>query len=441
MSRIGTGCLSGIYLLFYLYYMTDRYGGYGQELCSTGCQNTACNNSTGICTGGCRSFFTGRKCETCVQGRYGSSCQLSCNSGCIDNYCNKDNGYCTRGCIDSRYGSTCASSCTITNCIDNCDQDSGQCSACKQGFFGLNCQYPCSDDCIGGCDKITGTCTECKPDIVGPYCNMSCGSGCVQVEAKFIETCYRNGTCNTCIGGRHGDKCDLKCSTGCVAGCRRIDGRCSICIKGKSGPTCTTNCGTYCTACQQDDPNDCSECVPGKTRNNCAEDCPAGLYGMECKNKCGNCANNTPCDVVTGDCGTVGCLPDFTGTSCQQLEIKDEEVSPAVGGVIGALFGIAVTSAVCIVGFNFYIKRKYPAAQSLTEASSYEFNSRSAQMRTKSNQHHSYESAKHGLHKDDQSYTNLNIASTSNQPRNETYVNLESAQKQEANPYVNLGKA
>lgn len=43
--------------------------------------------------------------------------------------------------------------------------------------------------------------------------------------------------------------------------------------------------------------------------------CTHGMFGDGCKNKCGNCANNTKCHHVTGTC-LHGCEPGYLEDDC-----------------------------------------------------------------------------------------------------------------------------
>ncbi|KAK6180308.1 hypothetical protein SNE40_012490 [Patella caerulea] len=99
-------------------------------------------------------------------------------------------------------------------------------------------------------------------------------------------------------------------------------------------------------------------CVPGKIGSNCTTDCEAGSYGDKCSSKCGNCADETPCDVVTGSCGLIGCAGGFQGPVCKERLpcCACTAVSPVVRGVIGVLCGILGTVAVFLT-YHFYTKR------------------------------------------------------------------------------------
>uniref|UniRef100_A0A0N4ZX93 EGF-like domain-containing protein n=1 Tax=Parastrongyloides trichosuri TaxID=131310 RepID=A0A0N4ZX93_PARTI len=48
----------------------------------------------------------------------------------------------------------------------------------------------------------------------------------------------------------------------------------------------------------------------------CTLSCDEGFYGKDCKSKC-NCADNIPCDTITGYCANLECNKGFMGPDCQ----------------------------------------------------------------------------------------------------------------------------
>lgn len=50
----------------------------------------------------------------------------------------------------------------------------------------------------------------------------------------------------------------------------------------------------------------------------CVVACPAGTFGSNCSQSC-DCHNRGSCDPASGQCR---CTPGWTGTSCQQSELK-----------------------------------------------------------------------------------------------------------------------
>ncbi|KAK6180306.1 hypothetical protein SNE40_012488 [Patella caerulea] len=91
-------------------------------------------------------------------------------------------------------------------------------------------------------------------------------------------------------------------------------------------------------------------------------DCEAGSYGDNCTSKCGNCADETSCDIITGTCGLVGCADGFQGPSCKErLSLcACTAVSPVVIGVIGVLVGVLcgiLGSVAVFLLYHFYKKR------------------------------------------------------------------------------------
>ncbi|KAK6180307.1 hypothetical protein SNE40_012489 [Patella caerulea] len=92
-------------------------------------------------------------------------------------------------------------------------------------------------------------------------------------------------------------------------------------------------------------------------------DCEAGLYGDSCTSKCGKCADETPCDIITGNCGLVGCAEGFRGSLCQDnlSDSTSTALSPLVSGVIGVLVGVlcGILGTVAVfLSYHIYKKRR-----------------------------------------------------------------------------------
>ena len=49
----------------------------------------------------------------------------------------------------------------------------------------------------------------------------------------------------------------------------------------------------------------------------CILACDSGTWGVNCSNNCGQCVNDTSCDVVNGEC-VYGCNPGWKGTHCTE---------------------------------------------------------------------------------------------------------------------------
>ena len=153
-----------------------RHGAFCQLYCSLGCADILCEKESGKCMKGCRGGYYNSQddcvecpnhctacsssdlCTSCSAGYYGRSCQLSCPSSCLDHKCDKRFGNCTEGCRDGYYYND-------NNCIEcpeRCDSciDESTCIACKEGFWGNQCQ----DNCPTECRKCTeeGECSKGK---------------------------------------------------------------------------------------------------------------------------------------------------------------------------------------------------------------------------------------------------------------------------------------
>ncbi|KAK6180392.1 hypothetical protein SNE40_012557 [Patella caerulea] len=78
--------------------------------------------------------------------------------------------------------------------------------------------------------------------------------------------------------------------------------------------------------------------------------------------KCGNCAQDKSCDIVSGICGLEGCSDGFHGSRCQEKIVEAASISPIAIGIIGVLCGIVGTLAV-VVSYYFYNKRRQSSQQ------------------------------------------------------------------------------
>ncbi|KAK6180222.1 hypothetical protein SNE40_012414 [Patella caerulea] len=87
-------------------------------------------------------------------------------------------------------------------------------------------------------------------------------------------------------------------------------------------------------------------------------DCAVGRYGNKCTSKCGNCADKTPCDVITGSCGPVGCADGFQGPTCHERVpvATSTALSPGVYAAIGVICVILWTILVFLT-YHFCKKR------------------------------------------------------------------------------------
>ncbi|WAR16727.1 LAMA5-like protein [Mya arenaria] len=162
-----------------------------EGICSAGCNETKCNDD-GTCT--CKPYYTGNKCDSCVDGRYGSECLARCSKGCLANTCSSFNGTC--------------------KCKHNFAGD--KCDTCVDGLYGQNCSFTCSSGCLNDtCSSADGKC-NCKRN-------------------------YDGKTCDACVNGWYGKDCMNQCSKNCEDYiCEFNTGRCLIgCITGYVGANCT----------------------------------------------------------------------------------------------------------------------------------------------------------------------------------------------------------
>ncbi|XP_052762049.1 multiple epidermal growth factor-like domains protein 10 [Mya arenaria] len=172
--------------------------------CSVGCDGTACYNN-GTCDT-CKPYFSGSKCDSCVDGQYGANCSLQCSLGCAGKVCNSRNGTC--------------------HCRNYFSGE--KCDLCVDGNYGENCSLKCSQ----GCEENT--------------CNLRDGT-------CNCSTNYSGEQCENCIRDRYGEGCSKTCSLGCLENtCSSTDGkcdckefytgdRCDVCRDGRNGDHCLNN--------------------------------------------------------------------------------------------------------------------------------------------------------------------------------------------------------
>ncbi|XP_052223932.1 uncharacterized protein LOC127839582 [Dreissena polymorpha] len=334
---------------------------------------TACNNGyTGVtcqisCPKNCLKCSNDGKCETCKGGfsRPDTGCQ------CLDTLCTSPECI---SCANSTYykeGSTCCpcnSKCKHNTCIssDHCID------GCKDGFFGVNCEFNCT--------QIDIMCSACSGNsLVSSFCK-SCNYG---------YFAYTNRTCMTCSGL-------------CVEGqCNSSNGLCEKgCKDGFWKPRCDHNCSEMCTACNQvsgdcltcsltsifgakcDMP--CSKtCINTSCHNNgiCTSGCISDFYGPSCEKSCPtDCArsgNGTRCSHATGLC-LFGCNEGFIGEDCMTaLELDNSEGTLQAAAIGGGVAAAVIVSLVVVVGLVIFFRRRShaPKTETISEESNNASNS------------------------------------------------------------------
>ena len=268
------------------------------------------------CPAPCSSCDGSEDCSGCNTGRYGYRCQSYCSGVCKDNICDKDSGYCINGCTDG----------TCSQCPLRCSQcsSSSLCSSCKNAnYWGLKCQYTCSN--CASCNKING-CSSCNTGYYPQYNPYIGGIECRQCP-NLCTSCTSNTNCSSCTRSTNwGTSCQHTCYN--CATCSQSDG-CSRCNTGyyrhydsslgggvckKCPDTCLScsgdnNCqscksGYWGTACEIRCPNNCREC----TSNLYCSSCKIGHWGSYCQNSCAGCKSSV-CDKLYG-CSQ-GCINGY----------------------------------------------------------------------------------------------------------------------------------
>ncbi|KAK6180304.1 hypothetical protein SNE40_012486 [Patella caerulea] len=86
-------------------------------------------------------------------------------------------------------------------------------------------------------------------------------------------------------------------------------------------------------------------------------DCAAGSYGDYCTSKCGNCADKTPCDIITGGCGLVGCVDGFQGPTCKDVQEPDDNTT-IIAAAVSAVIAVIIISIVIFLVLKCRRRRK-----------------------------------------------------------------------------------
>ncbi|XP_041374098.1 receptor-type tyrosine-protein phosphatase mu-like [Gigantopelta aegis] len=312
------------------------------------CRDGSYNYTTGNCTGGCMTNWTGTSCNTCDSSHYGELCSEDCSSRhCKGNSTCDNSGQCNNGCSagwlgifcnakcpNDRYGQICNSTCNDRHCRENsgCNHVTGRCvGGCDRGYhsvdctmscqttYGFNCNKSCdARHCLGrkDCDVFYGNCTGgCQAGWELPDCTTECqggtfGSGC---KAKCSErhckgdssSCdVKNGTCqHGCQPGWKSPSCNIPCDSDTYGAdctfqctqrhCKESTSSCNHVTGSCEGPCQNGWLGIDCTGCD------------GKYGPNCSLTCVA----RHCKD------NKAPCDHMTGSCKGE-CLPGWQSATC-----------------------------------------------------------------------------------------------------------------------------
>ncbi|KAK6180238.1 hypothetical protein SNE40_012428 [Patella caerulea] len=150
----------------------------------------------------------------------------------------------------------------------------------------------------------------------------------------FIQFYLVNSEGSGCDVGSYGPHCSYKCSEGCLHTCDPDNGVCEggckngwvglqcdrTCVKFRYGANCVRSCGS----CANDKPcdpltGDCpiGGCVPGWIGDKCDQVCEPFTYGANCNMECGKCRLKMDCNKMSGECSG-GCEPGYKGKTCSE---------------------------------------------------------------------------------------------------------------------------
>ncbi|XP_046558968.1 uncharacterized protein LOC124268014 isoform X1 [Haliotis rubra] len=141
----------------------------------------------------------------------------------------------------------------------------------------------------------------CSPGLFGETCNEFCY--CAKEACDHVS-----GLCpGDCRPGWQGDRCDTECDANhygvnCVNTC--TDRKCS---------DVNSSCDRYSGSCDRG-------CLPGWRGVDCSQECSNGTYGQNCSMTCSErkCAGDSSCDHVTGTC-VFGCVSGWKGEDCNEV--------------------------------------------------------------------------------------------------------------------------
>ncbi|CAG5135119.1 unnamed protein product, partial [Candidula unifasciata] len=299
---------------------------YGQDCsydCPQHCENTVCDHVSGICTQGCKSGHKGILCdEECARGTYGQDCNSTCPQHCqnIDihrSVCQHSSGACTQGCQSGYTGLLCDESCPsgtygencIHSCPEFCDPSGQQASVCHH-IEGV---------CLNGCQpgRMGDFCEqECERGFYGKNCNETCSQFCAADDPSQLVCNYIDGSClQGCQDGYYGLRCAEPCDN------------------DHYGKGCGNICPEFCALLDFDKPvchHISGECLHGCEASyrgpHCSDNCEPGWFGSGCKYKC-HCSDENTCWTINSCIvdGETRCYWGWFGPACQYVDLAHSQ--------------------------------------------------------------------------------------------------------------------
>nr|XP_022310034.1 neurogenic locus Notch protein-like [Crassostrea virginica] len=131
------------------------------------------------------------------------------------------------------------------------------------------------------------------------FYGVNCSTPCPDPNCRYCH--IETGTCQGCLPGYQGHRCGLVCAHGLFGdGCKNKCGNCA------NNTKCHHVTGTCLHGCE-----------PGYLEDDCSLKCESGKFGMNCTEICGHCSNAS-CNHVNGTCVS-GCTPGYYGSFCQKV--------------------------------------------------------------------------------------------------------------------------
>ncbi|XP_045206721.2 multiple epidermal growth factor-like domains protein 10 [Mercenaria mercenaria] len=316
-------------------------------MCGKCLNNEICDIISGICASGCAPGWLNDTCDvSCDDGFYGENCTQTCGN-CLNNVtCHFETGECQGGCKAGWHGNYCK-------------------MECSNGTFGENCKGRCYCASMEACDKETGICpADCDIGFSGDFCHIDMNRA-INKKARQSTTLFSGGfdwTADRAVDGNFeqsdpGRTCSATMTSppttiipwwyvdmGTVT---RID---SVAVYGKAETSAelegfslylsnSTNITDIAPSYNSTDVPygdgvfniSFGESVMARFIYITLEDlrilslcevrvfgeCQDGSFGSQCESMC-YCADNKPCDKMSGICPDGGCLPGWIGDQCNE---------------------------------------------------------------------------------------------------------------------------
>lgn len=146
------------------------------------------------------------------------------------------------------------------------------CAVCNNSYYGVNCVKRSGNCLLQTCYPVTGVCVQgCTAGYCLPYCNMTCSMiiWCpLHKQPLWEDRITQYMGCAQQVVYLDIGRCIVK---------QHVRNTCGSCFKGK---TCNASPGDWLRSCNAG----ISVCI---------KLCSTDTYGIDCKEMCGNCTENS----------------------------------------------------------------------------------------------------------------------------------------------------